>query len=76
MQLIRGSHLWNNGLMKLPAFFHHQDLIEQRQVSLESVGLQLEDWEAVPAVLPPGGVSVHDWRLLHGTSRPSLSYFL
>ena len=27
---------------------------------------QLSDWDPVPAVLPAGGVSVHDWRTLHG----------
>jgi hypothetical protein len=67
MQLLRGSHLWANGLMQIPAFFHHQDLLEQRDVALSSVGLGPEEWEPVPAVLPAGGVSVHDWRTLHGS---------
>ena len=53
--------------MRIPAFFHDQDLISQRDAALETVGLPLSDWDPVPAVLPPGGVSVHDWRTLHGS---------
>ena len=68
MQLLRGSHLWANGLLQIPAFFHHQDLHEQRDVALKSMdGLTTADWKPVPAVLPAGGVSVHDWRTLHGS---------
>ena len=52
--------------MRIPAFFHDQDLISQRDAALETVGLPLSDWDPVPAVLPAGGVSVHDWRTLHG----------
>ena len=68
MQLLRGSHLWANGLLQIPAYFHHQDMHEQRDVALNSMdGLTAADWEPVPAVLPAGGVSVHDWRTLHGS---------
>ena len=29
-----GSHRWANGLLEIPAFFHHQHLTEQRAVAL------------------------------------------
>ena len=98
LQLIRGSHLWANGLLQLPLLFFHQDFVEQQGMALESIGLTDEDWQPVgpnllctdpldsqsplspgrsadgplvggqvPAVLPAGGVSVHDWRTLHGS---------
>jgi hypothetical protein len=39
-----------------------------RDVALNSIeGLSIADWDVVPAVLPAGGVSVHDWRTLHGS---------
>ena len=47
MQLIRGSHLWANGLLQLPLLFFHQDFTEQQGMALESIGLTDEDWQPV-----------------------------
>lgn len=47
MQLIRGSHLWANGLLQLPLLFFHQDFEEQQGMALESIGLTDEDWQPV-----------------------------
>ena len=59
-----GSHLWANGLLDIDAYFHHQDLAAQQAAALAAAGLGASDWATVPAVLPAGGVSVHDWRTL------------
>ena len=47
MQLVRGSHLWANGLLQLPLLFFHQDFEEQQGMALDSIGLTDEDWQPV-----------------------------
>jgi ectoine hydroxylase-related dioxygenase (phytanoyl-CoA dioxygenase family) len=66
MNLIRGSHTWANGMLQLPGWFHDQQLVQQQETALATDGAG-ESWQAVPAILPAGGVSVHDWRTLHGS---------
>ena len=58
MRLVRGSHLWANGMMEIPAFFHDQDLVEQRDVALGVVGLSEEDWEPVRLRFKKGAFSI------------------
>ncbi|MCS6777069.1 MAG: phytanoyl-CoA dioxygenase family protein [Chloroherpetonaceae bacterium] len=73
MRFVRGSHRW--GVLPQGDFFA-QDLDALRaQMDVPPGAL----WEEVPALLPPGGVSVHHCLTLHGsgpnqTDRPRRSF--
>ena len=62
MMFLRGSH--KNGYVEGLSDFHGQD-IDRIEASLRDTdGLE---WDVVPAILPPGGVSVHDCLTFHGS---------
>jgi ectoine hydroxylase-related dioxygenase (phytanoyl-CoA dioxygenase family) len=66
MRFVRGSHRW--GLCSESDFFA-QDLAGQQSTFPIPAGAT---WEEVTAILPPGGVSLHDDYTLHG-SGPNVS---
>lgn len=63
MRFVRGSHAW--GLRAGEGNFFGQDLESQRDAIRVPAGAS---WEEVPAILPAGGVSLHDCLTFHGSS--------
>ncbi|MCE9613537.1 MAG: phytanoyl-CoA dioxygenase family protein [Lentisphaerae bacterium] len=66
MRFVRGSHRW--GTLKESDFMAQDHAAQLAQMNLPA-GAR---WEEVPAILPPGGVSVHNDLTIHG-SGPNLS---
>jgi ectoine hydroxylase-related dioxygenase (phytanoyl-CoA dioxygenase family) len=61
MRFVRGSHRW--GFLNEGNFFDRDN--ETLKENIQSVSG--EGWEEVEAVLPPGGVSVHNCLVYHGS---------
>ena len=61
MRLIRGSHKW--GLSESSDFYGQDNAALKANFSVP----EGEDWDAVAALLPPGGVSFHDNYTIHGS---------
>ncbi len=66
VRFLRGSHRW--GLKNAGDFFH-QDIVAQKDAVPVPEGAA---WDEVPAIIPPGGCSVHHMFTYHG-SGPNLS---
>ncbi|MCX5661807.1 MAG: phytanoyl-CoA dioxygenase family protein [Planctomycetota bacterium] len=61
MMFIRGSHRWPQ---EVKSDFFGQDLESQRRGIAMPEGAA---WEEVAAILPPGGISIHDDLTIHGS---------
>jgi len=75
MRFLKGSHRW--GFLNSGDYFGH-DLDALKQSIQVPEG---ENWEEVPAILPPGGVSFHQSHTYHGSGAnvsdsPRLSFAL
>jgi hypothetical protein len=66
MIFVRGSHRW--GLLQGSDFFAQQDIRDNFEIP------QGEKWEEAPAVLPPGGFSLHHNLTLHGSGPNTSGY--
>ena len=66
MKFVRGSHKW--GLLDHSDFYGQDHEAQRVEIDLPNGA----DWEEVPAILPPGGLSFHDNLTYHG-SGPNLS---